>query len=288
MKIILLGGSGFLGSHVADALSKAGHDVTVFDNKESKYLRFNQKMIVGDIMNKKNLIDSSKGCDVIYNFAGLSDIDEAKELPLKTAELNIIGNLNALEAARINNIKRFVFASSLYVYSKMGSFYRVSKQASENFIESYFESYGLEYTILRFGSLYGPRSDSRNGLYRIVKNALQTNKITYEGSEKARREYIHVYDAANASVEILNNDYVNQNIVLTGLQKIKVLNILEMLQEILGNDHSINFVKASYEGHYIHTPYTYQPKLGKKYHGKTHIDLGQGLIQLIEEVEKEI
>ena len=288
MKIILLGGSGFLGSHVADALSKAGHEVTVFDNKESKYLRFNQKMIVGDIMNKKNLIDSSKGCDVIYNFAGLSDIDEAKVLPLKTAELNIIGNLNALEAARTNNIKRFVFASSLYVYSKMGSFYRVSKQASENFIESYYESYGLQYTILRFGSLYGPRSDSRNGLYRIVKNALQTKKIIYEGSEKARREYIHVYDAANASVEILNNDYVNQNIVLTGLQKIKVLNILEMLQEILGNEHKINFVKATYEGHYVHTPYTYQPKLGKKYHGKTHIDLGQGLIQLIEEVEKEI
>ena len=170
----------------------------------------------------------------------------------------------------------------------MGSFYRVSKQASENFIESYYESYGLQYTILRFGSLYGPRSDSRNGLYRIVKNALQTKKIIYEGSEKARREYIHVYDAANASVEILNNDYVNQNIVLTGLQKIKVLNILEMLQEILGNEHKINFVKATYEGHYVHTPYTYQPKLGKKYHGKTHIDLGQGLIQLIEEVEKEI
>lgn len=288
LKIILIGGSGFLGSHIADALTKAGHEVIIFDNKESKYLKPSQKMIVGDIMNLENLVNSSKGCDVIYNFAGLSDIDEAKLMPIKTAELNILGNLNALEAARINKIKRFVFASSLYVYSKMGSFYRVSKQASENFIESYFESYGIEYTILRFGSLYGPRSDSRNGLYRIVKNALKTNKITYEGSEKARREYIHVYDAANASVEILNDDYINQNIVLTGLQKIKVLSILEMLKEILGDKHEINFVKATYEGHYIHTPYTYQPKLGKKYHGKTHIDLGQGLIQLIEGIAKEI
>jgi UDP-glucose 4-epimerase len=288
MKIILIGGSGFLGSHIADALTKVGHKVIIFDNKDSKYLKLSQKMIVGDIMKLEDLVKASKNCDVMYNFAGLSDIDEAKLMPIKTAELNILGNLNALEAARINKIKRFVFASSLYVYSKMGSFYRVSKQASENFVESYFESYGMEYTILRFGSLYGPRSDSRNGLYRIVKNALKTNKITYEGSEKARREYIHVYDAANAGVEILNDDYINQNIVLTGLQKIKVLNILEMLQEILGEKHEINFVKATYEGHYIHTPYTYQPKLGKKYHGKTHIDLGQGLIQLIEEIAKEI
>jgi UDP-glucose 4-epimerase len=88
--------------------------------------------------------------------------------------------------------KRFVFASTVYVYSESGSFYRASKQAAERFVEAYYERYGLPFSVLRYGSLYGRRADQRNGIYRLLKQALEQRTIAYEGSAEAMREYIHV------------------------------------------------------------------------------------------------
>ena len=76
--------------------------------------------------------------------------------------------------------------------------------------------YGLDYTVLRYGTLYGPRSDHHNGLWRIVKHALETGKLSYGGSPEAMREYIHVEDAARASVAALGEEFRNQHVVLTG------------------------------------------------------------------------
>lgn len=287
-QVLVLGGSGFLGSHVADALSTARHKVRVFDNRPSPYLRDDQEMIVGDIMNAEQVNAAAKGCRFVYNFAGLADIDDARRRPLETANLNVIGNLHALQAAHQAGAERFVFASSVYVYSHVGSFYGASKQASERFVEAFQQSCGLDYTILRYGSLYGPRSDVRNGLYRIVRGALEHGKIRYEGSPEAIREYIHVEDAARASVKALDEEFRNRHVVLTGQEGMRVVDLLKMLAEILGRPDSVEFVEASHDGHYVRTPYAYRPNVGQKYVPSLHVDLGQGLIQLIEEVQREI
>ena len=143
----------------------------------------------------------------------------------------------------------------------------------------------MSYTILRYGSLYGPRADNSNGLYRIVKSALDKGIIKYAGDIDSMREYIHVEDAAKASVDILANEFKNENIVLTGQEPMRVLEMLNMLAEMLDlNKNSINFVEDDYEGHYVRTPYAYQPKLGKKYIPPVHVDLGQGLLQVIDEI----
>src|SRR3989338_9259592 len=131
MKAIVFGGSGFVGSHVADALSDQGFDVAVYDNRKSSYLHKKQEMIIGDILDFKKVAAAVRGCDYVYNFAGVSDIDEAAQNPVKTTEVNILGNTHLLDACRMNRIKRFIFASTLYVYSNSGSFYRVSKQSCE-------------------------------------------------------------------------------------------------------------------------------------------------------------
>ena len=154
MKIIVTGGSGFLGSHVADELSKRGHDVTIFDKKKSKWIRPDQKMYLGNILNAKDLENVIKGADVVFHFAALADIDEALKKPIETANINISGTVLALECSYKYKIKRFVHASTIYVNSKDGGFYRCSKKAAEDYVEEYYNTFGLDYTVLRFGSLY--------------------------------------------------------------------------------------------------------------------------------------
>jgi UDP-glucose 4-epimerase len=282
--VTVVGGSGFLGSHVADQLSEGGHHVRIYDRVDSRWQRPDQQMIVGDLLDFDRLRRAVEGSDAVYNFAALADLNEALQQPVKTAQVNILGNVQLLEACRLNGVSRFMYASTVYVYSREGGFYRCSKQAAEHYVEEYWRTYGLDYTILRYGSLYGPRADNSNGLLRIVRNALGTGVVRYEGSPDALREYIHVEDAARASVVALGSDFCNESVVLTGQEPMRVLDLLKMLAEILGIPEAVEIAEVHQPGHYVRTPYAYQPKLGRKYVAPLHVDLGQGLLQLIDEV----
>jgi UDP-glucose 4-epimerase len=283
----VIGGSGFLGSHVADALVESGYDVCLYDRQHSRWLNPGQKMIVGDLVDPEGVDAAIAGCEVVYNFAALADLNDALNKPLDTIRINILGNANVLEACVKHGVARFVYASTVYVHSREGGFYRCSKQAAEHYVEQYQRTYNLDYTILRYGSLYGPRTDESNGLYRVVRKALETGVVSYVGSAEAFREYIHVEDAARASVAALAEEFRNQSVVLTGQEPMRVLDLLEMLSEILGFNKPIEFISADQPGHYIRTPYAYLPKLGRKYVLPIHVDLGQGLIQLIEDIRCE-
>ena len=94
-------------------------------------------------------------------------LDEALNEPVKSVNVNILATVQALELCRKYKVKRFVYASTIYVNSIDGGFYRSSKKAAEDYVEEYNKLYGLNYTILRFGSLYGPRSDNTLSLIHI-------------------------------------------------------------------------------------------------------------------------
>jgi UDP-glucose 4-epimerase len=288
MKITVFGGSGFLGSHVCDKLSDAGHKVVIYDIVPSPWLRSDQSMIVGDIIDEDSVLKAVEGSDAVFNFAGIADIGEANGRPVDTVKYNILGNTIILEACRLQSVDRYVFASSVYVYSKSGGFYRCSKQACEQYIENYHEAYGLKYTILRYGSLYGPRANRGNAIYRFVREALETGSITYYGTSEALREYIHVEDAALSSVEILKPEYANQNIVLTGNQLMTVGNVFKMIAEMLDKDIKFVFENDPGNTHYMITPYSFSPRLGKKMIPPVQIDLGQGVLRTIEEIHRDI
>ncbi len=286
-KVIVVGGSGFIGSHVADFLSDKGYQVTIYDKIKSQWLRNDQKFIIGDVQDSEKLNQIIAGAEIVYNFAAIADLNQALKQPIKTININILGNLNVLEACRTNGVRRFIYASTIYVHSREGGFYRCSKQASEAYVEEYKKIYGLDYTILRYGSLYGPRADHTNGLYRIIRSALENGIVSYEGDIDAMREYIHVEDAARASVDAINDDFVNESVVLTGQEPMRVIDMLKMLSEILGlSPQSVKFIENKYAGHYIRTPYAYQSKLGRKYIPPMHVDLGQGILQVINELTK--
>lgn len=286
--VVVFGGSGFLGSHVADALTDAGYRVKIFDTCPSPYLQPGQEMVAGDIMDLDAVERATKGCRYVYNFAGIADIDEAMERPLDTVEVNVLGNAHVLEAARRNRAQRFVYASTVYVYSESGSFYRASKQASERFVETYHERYGLDYTILRYGSLYGRRTDERNGIYSLLKQAIENKSIYYEGSGDALREYIHVTDAAKLSVQILAEQYANRHIVLTGHERLQVKNVMRMISEMIPGGAQLRFGNSHVRGHYVMTPYAFHPKVGHKLVSSDYVDLGQGLLDCLAELHEKL
>ena len=177
MKILVTGGSGFLGSNVADELSRRGHQVVIFDKKKSKWIRPNQKMCIADILNFKKLKKIIKGSDIVYHFAALADLDQALTEPIKSVDVNIRGTVKILELCRKYNVKRFIYASTIYVNSVDGGFYRSSKKAAEDYIEEYYKRYGISFTILRYGSLYGLRATKSNGIFRIVNKALKNKGL---------------------------------------------------------------------------------------------------------------
>ncbi len=288
MKVVVFGGSGFLGSHVADALTEAGHSVTIYDLRPSPYLRKGQDMVVGDILDAPAVRRVMKGQDAAYNFAGFADIEAARTQPLETIRLNILGNGILLEEAARAKLKRFIFASTVYVYSEAGSFYRASKQACEAYIESYRQVYGLPYTILRFGSLYGPRADERNGIFTFLKNAVEKKKIVYWGTGEEIREYIHVKDAALCSVDILDKSFQDACVIVTGNQPMKVRDLLTMIREVLRGKVEVQYKPGSRPAlgdlHYAITPYSFVPKEGKKLIRTHYTDLGQGLLTVLAEI----
>lgn len=284
-KVVVYGGGGFLGSHVSDALSDAGYSVRIFDLAPSKYLRPDQEMVVGDILDVSATFAAAQGCTYVYNFAGLADIDDAQNRPVDTVQLNILGNVNCLEAARAAGAKRFIFASTVYVYSESGSFYRASKQASERFVEAYQERYGIDYTILRYGSLYGRRADIKNGIYRLLSQALFEKRIDYSGAANAMREYIHVTDAAKLSIQILASEYANRHLVLTGQERMAVNNLMQMIAEMIPDQKiDFSFEDNPMPGHYIMTPYGFHPRVGHKLVANDYVDIGQGLLDCLAEL----
>jgi UDP-glucose 4-epimerase len=285
---IVTGGAGFLGSHLADELAGRGHGVTIFDRKPADALAPNQKQVAGELGDFDLLCRTIAGADYVYHYAALSDLNKARDLPRETVQANVEGTVNVLEAARRARVKRFVFSSTIYVYSSEGSFYRASKQACEAYIEEYQRRYGLEYTILRFGSLYGPRADESNGLYRLLRQAARTGKIRYFGEPEDSREYIHVADAARLSADILDAQYANQHLIITGHYPMRARDLFTMFSEILGREIQVEYAKPDIpDGHYRITPYQFHPRVGRKLTSNLYVDFGQGILQVLEQISQE-
>ena len=288
MKIIVIGGAGFLGSHVADELTNVGHDVTIYDKTESKNLLPKQKMILGDITDYEAIDDIIAKNEIVYHFAGIAGIKDASDNPIETVKNNILATTYILESCKKHKIKRFVFASSIYVYSDLGSFYRTSKQACELLIENYNKIYNLDFTILRYGALYGRRANNFNFIGDAINQALLNKKIIREGNGEGIRDYIHVKDAALSSIKVLNEKYKNNYIMISGNQTVRVKDILNIINEILNNEIEIKYVKAEEEDHYEMTPYTFRPRLAKKLVLDEYHELGQGILDCVYDTYKKI
>ena len=287
-KAVVTGGSGFLGSHIADTLTERGFEVTLFDLRPSPYRRPGQKMVVGDVRDAEVLDTACSGAEIVYHLAGLADLNAALERPLEAAEMNVLGTVNVLEAARAAGVRRFLFASTVYVYSRAGGFYRCSKQACEAYIEEYLRQWGLKFTILRYGSLYGPRADASNGVFRLLQQAVEKGRIRHVGRPDDSREYVHVEDAARLSVDALDDEYENRHLLISGHSPMRLRDLFTMFSEIMGRTVEVEYQDtgdALAEAHYRVTPYAYNPTVGRKLTSNYYVDMGQGILQMLEQLQ---
>ncbi len=288
MKVLVIGGSGFLGSHISDQLLGRGYEVTIYDQHESKYIIKGINFIKGDILDKKKLSDAVKGSNIVYHLAAVSDIQESIDSPSKTISHNIIGTTNVLEACIEFGVKRIMFSSSIYVYSEHGSFYRVTKQACELIIEEYSKYFGQEFTIMRYGSLYGSRGNYFNFISNSIKQALLTGKIIRKGDGEEKRDYINIRDAAELSVKALSEEYKNKFIMITGNKSLKVKEVLELIRDQLNNSIKIEYTPNESDSHYKLTPYSFKPRPSLKLTLNHETDLGEGIFNLIHEINLEL
>lgn len=279
-KILIFGGSGFIGTYLCKELIASGFKVTVADIVKPK---ISVDFIDCDIQNKNAIKKCfSNSFDYVFNMAGIANLELANENPINAFNLNVVSNMYIIEQCVKNKVKRFLYASSAYAMSEKGSFYGITKLASEKLIEEYGKKFGLNYTIIRYGSVYSENDFNNNYIFELVSNALKNNEIIHFGDGNEFREYIHAEDAAKLSVDIINsNDYINRHLILTGSQKIKRIDLFNMINEILGGKIKITLNNKVNTDHYKFSPYTFSSVKAVKLTPNPQIDLGQGIIECL-------
>ena len=240
--ILITGGSGFIGSHITDYCIERGYNVRILDIKEPH--RNDVEFINGSVINRSLVTKTMQGIDFVYHLAAVSNIDHVKEKPIETIEYNIMGTAYLLEEARQKGIKRFFLSSSVFVYEQTGHLYTSSKQYSEIICKNYRILYGVPYTILRFGTVYGPRSRQADVISVFIKNAIEDNHVIINGDGKQLRNFIYVKDLAKGSVRAIEiKNSINKTLTIAGKKSNSVLKIARIINKIFNGSIKIKFNK---------------------------------------------
>jgi len=285
-KACVVGGSGFLGTSIVNELLDRGCEVVVLDQAEPGVSAPNLTFVTGSLLDPVAVDTALSGAQTVFNCAAIADLRDAQTDPAATIEINTVGTIRLLQRSIELGVDRFVLASSVYASSRHGGFYRISKQAAEASVVELCRGTQTRYTILRYGSLYGPGAPAWNGLRRLVLAAVDDGRLDYSGQPDAVREYIHVQDAARLSVDVLSEEFADKSLLVTGMETFRVYDVLMMLGEILGIDAQPTFDPHPDRDHYVRSPYAHESTRAHKLVPNYHIDLAQGLLEVIAEVDE--
>lgn len=257
-KVVVTGGSGFIGSHVVDVLVEAGHEVTVIDHRVRPY-RDDVGFEDVDLMDMSSVLAATRGAEHIFHLAAVSNVNYAHKYPVYTTALNILGTAHVLEAARVNGGKRVYLASTVWVYNGTpndgpldesvpfyldgaGHIYTSSKMACEMICHNYQKLYNVPFTVLRLGIPYGPRMREELLIPIFVKKALSGQPLTVAGKGSQYRNFIYVRDLAEAHVLAMQDKAENQTYNLEGPRKVTVLDVAEGIRSAIGDHVKIEFM----------------------------------------------
>jgi len=263
-KALVTGGAGFIGSHIVDRLLNDGHEVIVLDDFSTGHrsnLPENSALTVveGDISNFDTVKQCVEGVDWIFHKAAVASVPRTVNDPIGSTAVNYQGTLHLLEAARHNNVKRMVFASSAALYGDEPTLpkvetmcpvtlspYAVDKLASEFACGMYTKLYGVETVCLRYFNVYGPRQDPSSpysGVISIFTDKLKNKEVpTIFGDGEQTRDFVFVSDVVEANMKAISSEegigeYYN---IATG-NKITLNDLLKILSDIYEIEFNVNY-----------------------------------------------
>ncbi|MBP1622391.1 MAG: epimerase [Acidobacteria bacterium] len=271
MKTVVAGGSGFIGSHVVDALIEKGCEVLIYDLEAPHY---GQKcaFVRGDTRDIDRMTQVLKSGDVVYLIAAEANVNRFYESPLFSNDITANATLSVLEAARRTGVARVILASTEWVYGSLPEageeyitedtpytdnpdhIYTSSKIAAELFCKNYRSLYGVNYTIMRYGIPFGERARPETVTPIFIRRIARGEPITIHGNGSQSRQFIYVKDLARGNAACLNPAAENQIFNLNGKKRISVIQIVKTIEEILGKKASVTFVedrKGNFKGRFI-------------------------------------
>lgn len=257
MKVLVTGGSGFIGSHVVEKLLDRGIRVRIYDLMYPDFLESlaegKRKMVEyyqGSLLEEDRIRLALSGMDAIFHLAAVADVNDVASEPRYAENINMKGTFNILEAARFTKVKRVIFASTVWVYqdtpqeekiltedspiSLPSHFYTATKFAGEANCTSYSKLFNVPFTILRFGIPYGPRARGTTVGAIFVDKALKGEPLTIAGDGSQYRKFVYVEDLAEGCILALKSIARNKIYNLEGDKKITIKQIAETIKEILG------------------------------------------------------
>jgi UDP-glucose 4-epimerase len=221
MRALITGGAGFIGSHLAEELAMQGNDVVILDNmssgKKENLKGIKVKLYKGDVRNMSHVLKASKGCDCIFHMAAIVSVQASIVDPFETEQVNALGTLNVLEAARENKVRKVVFSSSAAIYGdevklpavessppQPISPYGITKMLGEYYCKVYANIHGIDTCVLRYFNVYGPRQDARSpysGVLAIFMKLIKDGKspIVF-GDGTQTRDFVYVKDVVRANM----------------------------------------------------------------------------------------
>jgi len=248
VRILVTGGSGFIGSHVVDRLLAAGHEPRNYDLRPSPYHNGSIEHVQADIVDARSLERAIMGCDAIVHLAAVSDVNKVLADPALAEVVNAGGTRVVLEAARLTGVPRVLYASTVWVYGSgnghgivdedepltlPGHLYTATKLAGEMYCSSYASLYGVETTITRFGIPYGPRARPTTVLAEFVSRALAGEPITIAGDGLQSRRFVYVEDLAEGVVAALAPRAAGRVYNLVGKQNTSVRDIADTVTRVV-------------------------------------------------------
>jgi UDP-glucose 4-epimerase len=251
-KFLVTGGSGFIGSHVVDRLVAEGAgEVVVFDarprtdNLAEALEHGNVRIVEGDVGDSAALAQAATGVDGVFHLAVLP-LGPCSEDPRRCLDVNVVGTFNVLNAARQAGARKVVFSSASSVYGDTNetmdeshplgarTMYGGSKIAGEYFVRAFHDLYGLDYVILRYMNVYGPRQDG--GLVINVLRRIQSGEPpTIMGDGSQSFDFVHVADVAGANVRAMASDVGEATLNVGGGNEVTVREIVGRLIELSGS-----------------------------------------------------
>jgi len=264
-KVLITGGGGFIGSHIAKNLLEKGFLVRLFDLSFDNLEIFNKKIgglakaerIKGDVLDEKNLADGAEGCDYVIHAAAMLGVKNTEQKKLDCLNVNILGTINVLRVCVVKKVKRIVFISSSEVYgepihcpikendSKSPiSLYGVSKLAGEEYIKAYQQKYGLEFSIIRFFNVYGPGQVAEFVMPRFIKRVLEGKPPLVYGDGSQVRTFCYVEDAVEGVSKVLGQEKARNQIFNIGNddESISIKDLAQKIIKISGKNLKPEFI----------------------------------------------